>query len=119
MDTFTWEAYSDNTLEDTAYNIRVEFENALEQIQQTSINNKVIWEMKYQNVHSVMLEIKAFFDNHCHGEEFYWTDRDGTTHTVTFANDSCKLTQKYGLSSDGSLIQGDECTLQFRKVWDT
>lgn len=118
MNTFSWKAYGDRKVTTTALNTRVEFQNNSEQVQQTAIHPKVIFERTYSGSHDEMLALKAFHDAHAPGGVlFYWTDEDGTQHTVRFATDSCEINQKYGLGDNGFGVQAYTTTLQFRKVW--
>jgi len=122
LDTFSFVATGDRKKTITALNTRVEFANGNEQVQQNSINPKIIWERTYGGTYDEMLEIQSFFDSHAPGGVlFYWTEETdgsttGTQHTVRFASDTCDITQKFGWDENGNGIKAYSVTLQFRKV---
>lgn len=120
METFPFVAWSDRKKTIAALNTRLEFSNGMEQVQQTAVNPKIIWERTYSGLHEELLDIQGFFYRHSPGGKvFYWVDEEDTQHTVRFASDSCELTEKYGCDEYGFGIKAYTCVLQFRKVWPT
>ena len=100
-------------------NRRIEYESGVEQVQKVTVNPIVVWELKFTGNKQTMDDLTDFFNVHSGGATaFYWTDSEGTTHTVRFASDELALTEKYGGKPDGSIgIVGFETTLSIRKVW--
>ena len=98
---------------------RLEFEAANESVQATSINPKVIFELTYSGTYENYCDLRDFHAaQHGGVAPFYWTDGEGVLHTVRFATNDLKLTQKMGYKDDGSFgVVAYESTVQLRKVW--
>jgi len=117
VDSFTWIPSDTTKPKVTALNRRVEYEAGNEDIQRIAVNPKKTWEYTYKGVMATHDELQAFFESHCNGQQFLWTDIGGTQHTVTFATDDFAPTEQLGWDEDGYGAKGFNVTLTFRKVW--
>lgn len=118
MDVWTWKPRGTSTPTNQALNTRVEFINGNEQVQQNAVNNKLTFQCTFKDKLTAIERMKKFFDAHCHGEVFYFTDEYGERQTVRFADDSFAPKITWGFTGEGSGLTavGGEVTLTFRRV---
>lgn len=118
LDTWKWKPKGTSKPTNTPRNTRVEFINGNEQIQRNSVNNKLVYEQTFENTLDGIEDMRTFFNNHAHGETFYFTNEFGEKLTVRFAEDSFAPEIKWGFVDGSNEITavGGSVTLKFRRV---
>jgi phage-related protein len=123
METFNITPDSERKVTPDWGNRHVEFVGNNQQDQQTQVNPKLIWELKFTLLLSDRILLENFFNARRGGiEAFYWAEkRDGINsvqHTVKFNVDKLDFTEIWGWDDNGnwSTIK-HTTTIQLRKIY--